>query len=779
MTLNTWVAGSPATMRTYARQVRAFEGAIERVATGQYQVRTKAAGEWEGQASEVFQGWVIQQGRDGDALAQLFPRVAQAVETWSDEIDTVKARMEQAKQVARDGELMVADLMIYPPKLSEAHPPPPLGDNPSPDDIRVTDQANARYEAIKALNEKKAAAWAEAQATVQQARGTERVAHEALIRALDVHRATLEAIPQSAAWGEAGAHPSSPASMALANAATLVETRAAEATRGMFEQAMGQGPAAVRGCWASLSDAQRADLSDRYPQMVGSADGVPAVVRDDVNRARLAQQRQALVDRIRDEKARLDPESENAQDWYRIEQMEQALDGIEALEEKIGPPNTGHFLLGIDSTGADGRGRVIVASGNPDTADHVMTMVPGTTADLGGAAGDVQRNDVMLGLAREMAPRQEVAAVMWCDYESPAEVFPYALSGSYSEDAGGDLAKFQEGLRATHDGPPSHNTILGHSYGSTVVGEAARDYGVHADDIAFLGSPGVGVENASELGVQPEHVWSGTSDSDAIEYGVTARPDQWFREGDYHIHGHDPSDPSFGARELPTDPNGGHTEYWDKKASLEGMARLTVGRRKGCDDRRHRALRNTVEAGSWSHPRLATSRPRCRSGHHAVCDREPRLRRLRRGAGHRYDVLHGVRASQRHRDPHPGHGHRMAAPAIQARGFGGGPAAPRRDHQLGRWTQVTVSDLPAHQSTRSFAPERTETASRVICRWPPRRCGCWRPRTRPCSASPSRRNSSCARRAETGAELRLVAAGAPGSVENPATDRLAVGWPTC
>lgn len=116
MTLNTWVAGSPATMRTYARQVRAFEGAIERVATGQYQVRTKAAGEWEGQASEVFQGWVIQQGRDGDALAQLFPRVAQAVETWSDEIDTVKARMEQAKQVARDGELMVADLMIYPPK---------------------------------------------------------------------------------------------------------------------------------------------------------------------------------------------------------------------------------------------------------------------------------------------------------------------------------------------------------------------------------------------------------------------------------------------------------------------------------------------------------------------------------------------------------------------------------------------------------------------------------------------------------------------------------------
>jgi uncharacterized protein YukE len=116
MTLNTWVAGNPGMMRGYAQQVRNIGTATERVASGQYEARNQAAGEWEGQASDAFQGWATQQGSDGDALAHLFPAVAQAVDIWSDEIDTVKSRMEQAKQVARDGELMVFDALIYPPR---------------------------------------------------------------------------------------------------------------------------------------------------------------------------------------------------------------------------------------------------------------------------------------------------------------------------------------------------------------------------------------------------------------------------------------------------------------------------------------------------------------------------------------------------------------------------------------------------------------------------------------------------------------------------------------
>ncbi|WP_433870100.1 alpha/beta hydrolase [Saccharopolyspora sp. CA-218241] len=573
MALNTWVAGDPAAMRGYAEQVHLLGTNTERVATGQHQVRTAAAAEWEGQASEAFQRWAAEQAGGGDTLAELFVATARAVEAWSDEIGTVRARMEQAKQAAAEGQLMVLGDLIHPPAAAR---PEPTG-MPSAELPRTAAEA----EAARARRAAQEAAFAEARTTVEQARGLERAAHEKLVHALNEAKDGLQGLPQGAEWAQAGAHPTNPAGAALAHAATAVEGRAADATRGMFEQAMTHGPAAVHGCWSSLSTAQRADLIDRFPQLVGSADGVPATARDQANRTRLEQQRQAIVAKLREARSQLDPDTETAHDWARIEQMEETVSGIDKLKEQLGPPGSGRFLLGLDSTGADGRGRVIVASGNPDTADHVMTTVPGTTADLGGATGDVQRNEAMLDRARELAPGQEVAAVAWVDYETPAEVFPYALSGSYSENASADLAQFQEGLRATHEEGGSHNTILGHSYGSTVVGEAARDYGVHADDIGFIGSPGVGVDHATELGVAPDHVYSGTSEADIIEYGASAKPWEWFSEDDYHIHGLDPSDPAFGARELPTEPTGSHTEYWDKERSLDSLARLAVGKTEG------------------------------------------------------------------------------------------------------------------------------------------------------------------------------------------------------
>jgi hypothetical protein len=54
---------------------------------------------------------------------------------------------------------------------------------------------------------------------------------------------------------------------------------------------------------------------------------------------------------------------------------------------------------------------------------------------------------------------------------------------AFAHHAEADLSRFQDGLRVTHDGPPSHNTIIGHSYGTTVVGMTTHDHGVYADDI--------------------------------------------------------------------------------------------------------------------------------------------------------------------------------------------------------------------------------------------------------------------------------------------------------
>jgi hypothetical protein len=74
-------------------------------------------------------------------------------------------------------------------------------------------------------------------------------------------------------------------------------------------------------------------------------------------------------------------------------------------------------------------------------------------------------------------------------------MIPNAGSSSYATNAVDDLQNIQSGLGATHDGEPSHNTVLGPSYGTTTVGYAARDgNGLAARDLIFVGSPGVGVE---------------------------------------------------------------------------------------------------------------------------------------------------------------------------------------------------------------------------------------------------------------------------------------------
>ncbi|QGK72426.1 hypothetical protein GIY23_19460 [Allosaccharopolyspora coralli] len=266
----------------------------------------------------------------------------------------------------------------------------------------------------------------------------------------------------------------------------------------------------------------------------------------------------------------------------RRDELEQALEGIDKLENNLTPGEK--FLLGIDST-AGGRGQVIVASGNPDTADNTMTLVPGTFHDLGDATDYVARNDKMLERADAMSsPGTENAAIMWGDYNSPINLGEAALSFS-AEGAHEDLTEFQEGLRATHEGDTrSHNTITGHSYGSTVVGYAGREGGVHADEMIFLGSPGTGVDHAEQFDVPNDHVWGGTAGNDPIDkFAPPPSPLHWGLDwasgGDTHRFGTDPSDPSFGGNILPTDPNGGHSDYWKQQESLDGMAEVMVGKR--------------------------------------------------------------------------------------------------------------------------------------------------------------------------------------------------------
>ena len=272
----------------------------------------------------------------------------------------------------------------------------------------------------------------------------------------------------------------------------------------------------------------------------------------------------------------------------RLDGVLAGLDGLaERLADETGPRA---YLLGLDPAGD---GRAIVAVGNPDRSDNVLTYVPGMTSDLAGVGGELGRAERLAARCAELGPAEQTATVLWLDYDAP-DFLDEALLATRADDAGPALHRFQEGLRATHDGTPARQTVLGHSYGSLVVGATARDHGLAADGVAFVGSPGVGVDHAAELGLPPGRVWSSTARDDVIQYAALApgealrrvavsvalpgigAPLAFGQPADRLWFGANPSAPEFGARAFPGSA-AGHAGYWDAgNPALDGMARIAL-----------------------------------------------------------------------------------------------------------------------------------------------------------------------------------------------------------
>jgi hypothetical protein len=110
------------------------------------------------------------------------------------------------------------------------------------------------------------------------------------------------------------------------------------------------------------------------------------------------------------------------------------------------------------------------------------------------------------------------------------------------------------------------DTVIGHSYGSTVVG-AAASHGCHldADNVIAVGSPGMLVDRAGRLDLRAgAGVYVMRAAHDAISMGGIVT--------DWTL-GADPITPSFGAQRLAADPGpagpfglpsiGAHSSYWD------------------------------------------------------------------------------------------------------------------------------------------------------------------------------------------------------------------------
>ena len=330
--------------------------------------------------------------------------------------------------------------------------------------------------------------------------------------------------------------------------------------------------------WEGLTRDQQDQAIRDFSQLVGWLDGVPAVDRDKANRTYLAAEKQRLLDYIRTHTPAQVAQAAN--DFKRLTKVEDALN-------KLGPNG---FLLGVDLTSYDGDGKVVIAVGNPDTSHHTGVWVPGLSTTLKGSMDDnVERMVNLHDAADKMTRGQkgDVSTVYWLGYDAPDLNNTSVLNNDRSIAGREPYLQFMEGVRATHEGEPAHLVAMGHSYGSTVVGEAARTGHLDVNDILVVGSPGMHVDNASQLMHDPRHVWAGAALDDPVAEAKGLRKYTVPILGPIgtpiveHIadssHGTAPSVEGFGGNRFAVDTSG-HSNYWNNNSeSLTNQARILVG----------------------------------------------------------------------------------------------------------------------------------------------------------------------------------------------------------
>lgn len=358
-------------------------------------------------------------------------------------------------------------------------------------------------------------------------------------------------------------------------------------------------PAERKEWWSGLTDEQREEYLAVYPDQIGNLDGIPALVRDAANRDSL----QLLMGKL---EGRDDDES--ATKLAALREIDRQL----RVVPKAGEPPM--YLLGI---GDQGNGRAIVSYGNPDTARNVAAYVPGlnTSLDEEFAEGDLKRaRDLSIVANRHGAP---AAAITWLGYDAPQSPDGLATlsvaAGARAENGGRAFGEFMSGIEAANEHEDPHLTAIGHSYGSRTVGAATQQPGgiPGVDEIVFVGSPGVGVDSAGDLGVGRDHVYVGAAANDVVtklpsrSQSVVGATEVLFggpaaayvfgdlvdRGDDDVWFGKDPASEAFGARrfEVGDGPaliaNGklnidAHSQYFDPevdRVSVENMGLIAAG----------------------------------------------------------------------------------------------------------------------------------------------------------------------------------------------------------
>ena len=326
--------------------------------------------------------------------------------------------------------------------------------------------------------------------------------------------------------------------------------------------------------WNSLPEERKRFLIDHCPDDIRHLDGLPAAARDQANRhalegyvdangkkhqgalkdAEQAVKEAQLAYDIADKK-----QANNKTDGYvaaekgtaqiKLERAKEAYEDLKAIREQTANDVRASkglapaYLLDFNYDKDYHRTTAIVSSGNPDTATHVSTLVPGIGTNVRGDLSKyVAANDRLRAqTAHAGVDPNNVATISYLGYVAPKNDGLNNIQAAdigYANRAAPVLARFEEGLRANAEANHHKftNTLVTHSYGSTTGGKAAALMAPGTvDRLILTGSPGGGVQSIDEYNVPREHVYeSSIPEGDAVQ-GIG--PDAYYGKNPRHLEG--------------------------------------------------------------------------------------------------------------------------------------------------------------------------------------------------------------------------------------------------
>lgn len=260
--------------------------------------------------------------------------------------------------------------------------------------------------------------------------------------------------------------------------------------------------------WPLLSGQLVERLIDKVPLYIGNLNGIPFAVRHRGNVLALEREHERLTEQLATVEALRESAVTGSEEYQKLgrqrNELRASLSDMNALWEIFGtdlahnydPPRT---LIAYDHSEA-GPPLASIALGDLDAAREIPVFVPGMSSSTADPTGYLH------GMENLLEGKPDQAGVLFLGYNAPnlATVFlPHSARAGAPR-----LNSLLSGIAAARSSDRIRLSVIGHSYGTTLLAYALPDNRASLDSVTLLGSAGVPLGfSVEEFGAPDERVF--------------------------------------------------------------------------------------------------------------------------------------------------------------------------------------------------------------------------------------------------------------------------------